>query len=389
MSFLLSRRHATYNRAVASTWTILREMRGRARPAVGLRLLALMAVLSLIQPAPILVTPGPPQAVDTNHPIVAVHTRLTDEIEAWKIKRTLEMVREMGATTIVEFFPWAYYQAEDGSVAWDHIDQVMAHAGAQGLRVIARIGWTPDWARPEDTPPTYLDRDAYEAYAAFAAAFAARYPGTLQGIIVGNEPNLSFEWGYRPASPQDYVDLLAAAYPAIKAANPDVLVLGGALAPTLEPPGSPWAMNDLTYLDALYTAGAAAYFDALAVHAYGLTSPALEPPAPDRLNFRRVELVRDVMVRHGDAATPIFVTESGWNDHPRWTMSVRPAERVLNTLDALAYAEAEWPYVENVAVWAFRLPVQASSYMDYFTLVTPDFLPKPIYDAIRDYARGG
>ncbi|MBX3058034.1 MAG: hypothetical protein KF770_16325 [Anaerolineae bacterium] len=36
---------------------------------------------------------------------MGVHTRLTDEVEEWKIKRSLQMVRQMGAPWIVEFFP--------------------------------------------------------------------------------------------------------------------------------------------------------------------------------------------------------------------------------------------------------------------------------------------
>lgn len=356
-----------------------------SRFAPGLRLLALVVVLSVLQPAPILVDVGPRQTVSTSHPILGTHTRLTDEIDEWKIQRTLQMVREMGATTIVEFFPWAYYQAEDGGIAWEHIDQVINHADAQGIKVIARIGWTPEWARPKDTPPTFLDRDAYDDFAAFAAAFAGRYGDKLFAIIVGNEPNLNFEWGYRATTPQDYADLLKAVYPAVKAANPGVLVLGGALAPTLEPEGSPWGLSDLLYLDRLYKAGAADYFDALAVHAYGLTAPPEEEPAPDRLNFRRVELVRQVMVDNGDGATPIYITETGWNDHPRWTMGVRPGQRIQYTLDSLDYAETHWPYVKTVAIWAFRIPTKASSYMDYFTLVTPEFVGKPIYDALQAY----
>ena len=61
----------------------------------------------------------------------------------------------------------------------------------------------------------------------------------------------------------------AIVYPMIKAANPEVQVLAGALAPTLAPPGSEWGMNDLDYLQAMYDAGAADYFDILAIHAYG------------------------------------------------------------------------------------------------------------------------
>lgn len=345
-----------------------------------------VAVLSLIQPAPLFITYGQTQSVNTYHPIVSVHTRLTDEVEEWKIQRSLQLVREMGASSIVELFPWAYYHASDGGIAWEHPDMVIYHAHAQGLNVIARIGLTPDWARPSDTPLNYLDEDAYEDFAEFTARFAKRYQGKVTHIIVGNEPNLSYEWGYRPTTPNDYVKLLKVVYPAVKAANPDVIVLGGALAPTLEPEGSPWGLNDLQYLDEMYEAGAADYFDGLAVHSYGLTFPAEADPAPNILNFRRVELVRDIMLKHNDGQTKIFITEFGWNDHPRWTMAVRPGQRIQNTLDAYAYAEENWPFVETIAVWAFRFPAPTKSFMDYYTMVTPEFVKKPIYEALKEYS---
>lgn len=354
-----------------------------------LGLTAVVALVLAIRPAPIETTLGPPQHVKTTLPILGVHTRLTDEVEEWKIQRSLQMVRQMGARWIVEFFPWAYYQAEDGSVAWDHPDQVVGHAEANGLTIIARLGYTPDWARPPDTPLTYLDVSAYDDFAAFAATFADRYRDRVDYLIVGNEPNLSFEWGYRATTPEDYVKLLQAVYPAVKAANPSMKVLAGALAPNLEPEGSPWAVNDLDYLRGMYAAGAADYFDGLAAHSYGLTFPADAVPGPELLNFRRIELLRDIMVEYGDEATPIYVTEAGWNDHPRWTMAVRPAQRIQYTLDALDFAAEHWPYVEVLAIWAFRYPAPTRSYPDYFTLVTPEFVTKPIYDALRQRSGNG
>jgi polysaccharide biosynthesis protein PslG len=351
------------------------------RPAA--RLLCLALILAALRPAPALVIPGPPQTVQTRMDLLGVHTRLTDEVEPWKIQRSLQMVREMGAPWIVEFFPWAYYAAADGSFAWSHPDLIISHAEAQGLTVVARLGLTPDWARPPDTSLNYLDTDGYQAFAAYAAAFAERYRGRVAYIIVGNEPNLSFEWGYRTTTPHDYVELLQVVYPAVKAANAEMGILAGALAPTLEPPGSPWGLNDLIYLEGMYEAGAAPYFDALAVHTYGFTFPPEAEPGPQLLNFRRVELLREIMVAHGDEHKPMLITEMGWNDHPRWTRAVRPAQRIQYTLDAFRYAEAHWPYVKLMAIWVFRFPAPARSYMDYFTLVTPEFVVKPLYDELR------
>lgn len=351
----------------------------------GVPLLLIALVIVALPPMPHVLDPGPPQEVYTERPIVGVHTRLADEVEPWKIQRSLQLVREMGAPWIVEFFPWAYYHGGEGAFAWGRPDLIISHAEAQGLTVIARLGMTPEWARPPDTPLYYLDHAGYPHFVEYAAAFAERYRGRVDHLVILNEPNLSFEWGYRQTTPADYVDLLRMAYPAIKEANPDAVVLAGALAPTLEPEGSPWGRNDLEYLAEMYEAGAAAYFDALAVHTYGFTFPPEAEPGPELLNFRRVELLREIMIAYGDEEKMIYVTEMGWNDHPRWTRAVRPAQRIQYTLDAFRYAEEHWPYVEMMAIWAFRYPAPTRSYMDYFTLVTPEFIKKPIYDELQQF----
>jgi hypothetical protein len=337
--------------------------------------------------------PEAPQTVQTAHPIVCVHTRLTDEVEAWKIQRTLQLVREMGASQLVEFLPWAYVEGTRGSYDWAHPDRIIELAHQQGINVIARLGTVPDWALSEDPEirkkqTRYsLTPDHYADYAKFVAAFAARYRGRVTSIIPWNEPNLSFEWGYRQVQPAEYVQFLKGVYEAAHAANPEIQIIGGALAPNVEPEGSTNAISDLTYLRGVLAAGGANYFDAFSVHAYDLTKSAPETePAPDRINFRRTELLRAMLAEAG-INKPIYITEMGWNDHPRWVYAVHPGDRITFTLDSFRYAETRWPEVRAVCVWNFRTPAATRSYPDNWQLVWSDFQPRPIYDAIRDFAR--
>ena len=167
-----------------------------------------------------------------------------------------------------------------------------------------------------------------------------------------------------------------------------MIVLAAPMAPTLEPEGSPWGLHDLRFIERMYEAGAADYFDAMAVHTYGFTFPAEAEPGRDALNFRRIELIRAIMVANGDEDKAIFVTETGWNDHPRWTKAVRPAQRIRYTIDSYEWAEAHMPYVEQLCQWAFRYPQATRSYPDYFTFVTTDFRPRPIYLFLQAYAHG-
>jgi polysaccharide biosynthesis protein PslG len=330
---------------------------------------------------------GPQQHVVSQNPKMGVHTRLTDEVEPWKVQRSLEMVREMGASWVVEYFLWAAHEPSPGVYDWTHADLVVDHAVNQGLTVIARLGWAPDWARPPKTSPLYLDEAGYDAFARFVAAFAAHFRNRIGYIIIWNEPNLSQEWGYRPVDPAGYTEMLRRVYPAAKAANPEVKILAGALAPTLAPRSSEWALNDLLYLQDMYTAGAGAYFDLLAAHAYGWSFSPDDPASDDTVNFRRVELLRQVMVQNGDGAKHMIITEGGWNDHPRWTKAVRPLRRVAYTIRAYQMV-ADWPWVDALCIWAFRYPRAAGTYQDYYTFVDPTFQPKPIYLALQKYARG-
>ena len=363
--------------------------RFRRRLLLILALIALAALATQLRPPPRRIPLGEPQVVETTKPQVCVHTLLENEVEEWKIQRSLELVREMGATTIVQFFPWAYFEPQEDNFSWSRPDLIVRHAQNQGLRIIARLGLVPQWARPDANmtlnhlPEAYFDR-----FAIASAKLAERYADTIQHFIIWNEPNLSFEWGYRPVDPAAYVRLLQATYPRIKEANPDAVVLAGALAPTNEIRGSNAGLNELDFLSDMYQFGASAYFDALAVHSYGLIHPPESAPAPSQLNFRRLELLREIMLANDDDHKPVYVTETGWNDHPRWSFAVRPSQRLAYTVRAFEYSLANWHWVDKVCIWTLRYPAATLSYPDNFTLVSPEFELKPIYFAIQDYARG-
>ena len=278
---------------------------GRAHAgALAALVVAALLALSSRGPAPDLL-PAERQIVATEKAHVCVHTLLENEVEEESILRSLELVRELGATTIVQFFPWAYVEREPGRYSWTLADRIVRHADRQGLRVIARLGLVPDWARDGHSETlNYLTEESFPAFAAYAAAFAERYAGTVDHLIIWNEPNLSFEWGYQPADPARYVRLLRASYAPVKHANPSAVVMAGALAPTLEARGGGAGLNELQFLQEMYDLGAADFFDALAIHSYGFREPPEAEPAPDRLNFRRSELLREIMLANGDGDKP-------------------------------------------------------------------------------------
>lgn len=365
----------------------------RLRLSVSLVIALVAASLALSHLAYELVLPSgepveTPRVVQTLNPKIGVHTRLTDEDSTERIQRTYRMVRQMGAAWVVEYIPWPYVQPHGPTeFDWRHADRLVDRAVMEGLRVAIRLDGVPVWARPPGTTFKYIEADRHADFAAFAAAFAARYRGRVSHLIIWNEPNLSNEWGQRPVDPVAYTRLLAAVYTAVKRADPSMRIVAAGLAPTTEPPGSEWGLDDLLYLRRMYEAGAADYFDLLSIHAYGLTEPPDAPADPRRVNFGRALLTRQVMEEFGDAATPAIVTEGGWNDSPRWTHGVRPSQRIQYTLRAYQLA-AEWPWLEAMCLWNFRTPKATRTYHDHYAFVSPDFIPKPIYHEVQQAARG-
>jgi hypothetical protein len=125
------------------------------------------------------------------------------------------------------------------------------------------------------------------AFAAYATALAKALP-EVRDMIVGNEPNLNLFWqpqfdasgGDRAAI--DYEALLAATYDALKAEDPKLDVIGGALAPQgadrplSRPTHSPTQF--IRDLGAAYRASGrtAPIMDAFSMHVYG-ESPRIPP----------------------------------------------------------------------------------------------------------------
>src|SRR5207244_7010307 len=147
------------------------------------------------------------------------------------------------------------------------------------------------WARSDkqraERPP-----DNFADYGDFVATVAARYKGRVSHFQVWNEPNLGEEWTGKP-DPAEYVRLLKSAYARIKEANPQATVLSAPLAINTE--NGPLHLNELEFLDQMYQAGARQAFDVLSANAYGMDKPPADPPSKSTLNFRRVELLRQVM----------------------------------------------------------------------------------------------
>lgn len=136
---------------------------------------------------------------------------------------------------------------------------------------------------------------------------ATRYGKTISAYEVWNEVNcVCF---YDPISPSSYTDLLKAAYPAIKAADPTATVIAAGLGSVFTFGGV--TMNPVDYVNGMYAAGAKGYFDALAFHPYQETLKFSDGENVVLSPFTQIQKIYDLMAANGDGLKKIWITEYG------------------------------------------------------------------------------
>ncbi len=334
-----------------------------------------------------------------------INVFLEQEVEPEKRERALQMISEAGFCWIRQEFPWEDIEIhgkddfedrrhEPHRSAWDKYDHIVELAEKYGLQIIARLSNPPAWSRAAgDEIGTYAPPDDYNDFGDFVYAVVSRYKGRIKYYQIWNEPNIYPEWGEQPVDPEAYTELLKIGYTRAKEADPDCVIISGALASTIEL--GPRNLNDFIFLQRMYDAGAKDYFDILAMQGYGLWSgPYDRRMRPRVINFSRPLYIRDIMVKNGDEHKPIWISEMNWNalppDHPALPIYGRVTEeqQARYVVEAYRRVQAEWPWVGVVNFWFFKRPGDSEKDQAwyYFRMVEPDFTPLPVYHAVKEYA---
>jgi hypothetical protein len=310
---------------------------------------------------------------------LAAHTLQVDD-------PTLQRVQAAEFDTIVQVFPWREIEPTQNQFHWEATDRIVAGAEYYDLDIIVRLDQHPVWASPADqslnAPPEKL-----EDYEDFVRRVAERYRGRVRAYIIWNEPNLAIEWAGQRPDPIAFTRLLRVGYAAVKAADPDALVVAAGLAPTNSNDAT--ALDDRLFLQQMYQVGAGAFFDILAAHPYSFGQP---PSAPQRDNehpaFNRLAELRQIMLDNGDATKPIWITEMGWTVDPppeQADIGVALGQQADYLAEALQIIRRDWPWVELVTVWNVSPPGEADPFGGY-SLLDEAGQPRPVYRAWQQAA---
>jgi hypothetical protein len=167
----------------------------------------------------------------------------------------LKTVQDAGFTWIKWQIPFNVGDESLVNVARDRIN--WTHE--KGLKVLLSIKGTREQLGQTGA------QQYFPLYAEFVGKVAAMHPDAIE---VWNEENIDREWPSGQISGRTYTQMLSTAYNAIKAADPEVMVISGAPAPTGFFGGgcSAAGCDDAPYLRAMANAGAAQYLDCVGIH---------------------------------------------------------------------------------------------------------------------------
>lgn len=141
----------------------------------------------------------------------------------------LDRVQALGVKWVRRGFIWESIEKEKGVYDFSQYDRFINDCEKRGFRVIGCMAFSNKlYGHVKDEP-------AREAYARFAARLVEHYKGRNIIWEIWNEPNTMTFWGRHgkvgnsPQYAEEYTNLVRATVPAMKAANPDCVILAGSV----------------------------------------------------------------------------------------------------------------------------------------------------------------
>ena len=221
---------------------------------------------------------------------VSVHLQNVPSANSLK---ELTVLKNMGAKWIRTDCVWAQLETVKGNYSQIglQLDNTVNNAKSLGLNVLLVIAYD----NPLYSDSTYALDGAEEmlAYKNFCTAVAAHFNGRVDAYEVWNEWNYGV--GNSSSSAAQYTEVLKIAYPAIKAADSNAVVIGGVTVGA-----------DKNFVQYMMQNNAKNYMDAVSIHPYS------QGTAPEAANtIASCESIYDMVASYGKEM-PLWLTEIGW-----------------------------------------------------------------------------
>lgn len=289
--------------------------------------------------------------------------------------QALDAMQAMGVDTVRIGVFWGGIELAPGYYNWAALDSLVNAAAARNMGVLAAVTTTPPWAAEPGSAPYYTPPADPQTFGDFTGVLAKRYVGKISAYEVWNEPNAGFFYSPKP-DPAGYTQLLKAAYPAIKAADPNATVIGGVLGSGITIGDS--TLNPVDFVQQMYAAGAAGSFDALSFHPYQYTTKFSQGGSLANSPINQLTDIRNLMVTNGDANKQIWSTEYGL------PTNVVSEQQQADYIQDMVTDWRTLPYAGPAFIYTLRDAVTGSTNdEDNFGVYRTDWTPKAAVAVIK------
>ncbi len=263
--------------------------------------------------------------------------------------RMAALAAQAGVKWTREEIQWHVTEPRQGEFDWTFYDELVDTAARHGISVYGLLAYGSPWT------DVYSD-EGTRHYAAWAAAAVRRYKDRIRHWEIWNEPNIFFWSGPRELYPV----LLNRAYEAIKAEDPQAVVLGCSTAGI-----------DTAFIREVMNAGGR--FDALTIHPY-------------RGELKDLEFIHELRAaRELVGGRDVWLTEMGFPSQLIDGYSERRQASLVARVYLCALAGGA---VRNVSWYDFRNDGADPFYNEAnFGLVRHDLRLKPGYGTLAALAR--
>jgi hypothetical protein len=228
--------------------------------------------------------------------------------------QNLQAQSALGIGLLRQTFDWAQIEKAPGQYDLSYHDAYVLAAASHGITILPILFRTPDFHAGRTSEGASCPPSSNAPLGAYAQALVRRYgpDGTLwaerpdvprlpiRSWQIWNEPNLRVYWCNKPNARQ-YVAMLRTVGKAIKQVDRRAHVVTAGL-PDSKLKGT---VPLKSFINQMYRAKAAKYFDSLAINSY----------AKDHLQLgRMLGSVRKQMNARRDRKGAIWITEVGWGD---------------------------------------------------------------------------
>ncbi len=282
----------------------------------------------------------------------------------------------LGCSSFRLGFPWGKVEGPGGEEFLASRLNLLEAAENLDLRVQTVMGYGNSKYDAGGYPRS---ANAVVAFGRFAGLVAGRTAQFSPLPEVWNEWNLGIGMApeFGKGEPEDYVPVLAEAYRAIKAEQPEAVVLGGSMAGA--------GLTD-HWTRRACEAGMLEHLDGLSFHPYSYWMQG-KAAMPETGMMELIEKLEAVLADFpGGAEVPFYLTEMGWPTHDG--VDGVTLEQQAQYAARMLFLMRAHPRVKGV--WWFNLNDKdsaSSNFNHHFGLRFSDGTPKPSWFAFRDTAR--